>query len=133
MPFFTKKDIGRIYVIRIILPNNTAVYKIGMCHSNRSTDRMMEILRSWFNKYRFIPYSKLKLDMATTNVDAIEKHIHKMLKHRQFIPNEDVQGKTEMFTGIDETKVLQFIKHCKDKEVPKILDTEYEKIGKMIL
>ncbi len=110
--FATRKDIGRVYVIKIILPDLAVVHKIGMCHSNRSVDRMMEILRSWFSKYRFVPYTELRLDMESNYPRQIESHIHKVLSHKQFIPNEKVSGGKEMFTDVDEFRVIQYLKHC---------------------
>jgi len=43
MSFFKRKDIGRVYVVKMVLPGGAIIHKIGMCHSNRATDRMMEI------------------------------------------------------------------------------------------
>lgn len=112
MSFFKRRDIGRVYVIKLTLPGNTVVHKIGMCKSSRSVDRMMEILRSWFVSYRFVPHTELKLDMETDEPLEVEQHIHKVLAHKQWIPNNKVSGGTEMFTGIDEFRVIQYLRHC---------------------
>lgn len=110
MPFFVRQTIGRIYVIKIVLPESFTVYKIGMCNSDRSTDRMMEILRSWFVNYRFVPYTELKLDMKCDNAGKLEKYLHKVFQIFEFEPNYPVQGHTEMFTGLNEQRLLWFIK-----------------------
>lgn len=133
--FFKRKDIGRVYVIKIVLPDGTIVHKIGMCKSNRSTDRMMEILRSWFMKFRFVPYAELKLDMETGRPLEIEQHMHKILKHKKYAPGEKVSGGTEMFTDIDEFRVLQYLRHCDDNLFDNPLglsNIDYEHLGQLI-
>jgi len=114
MAFFKRNDIGRLYVIKIVLPDDTVVHKIGMCHSNRATDRMMEILKSWFISFRFVPYAELKLDMQCQNALVIEKYIHSVLRPVSFEPNHKVQGHTEMFVNINEARLLWFIKACEN-------------------
>jgi len=110
MSFFTRQDIGRIYVVKLVLPDDTVVHKIGMCHSDRSTDRMMELLRSWFSYFRFVPYTELRLDMQCQNANKIESYLHKVLKPVAFEPNFKVQGSTEMFVEVDERRLLWFIR-----------------------
>ena len=110
MAFFNRQDIGRIYVMRMELPDSTVVHKIGMCNSDRATDRMMEILRSWFIQYRFVPYTELKLDMETGYPKELEQLIHRILAPLQFIPNKKVSGGTEMFTDINEFRLLHYIR-----------------------
>jgi len=135
MAFYTKKDIGRVYVIKMIMPDDTVVHKIGMCHSHRATDRMMEILRSWFNSFRFVPYTELRLDMECNNPLAIEQYIHGILDPVGFIPNFKVQGSTEMFTDIDEARLLWFIKAVgkgKNTEMPKLTEEQNLTICKLL-
>lgn len=135
MSFFKRQDIGRVYVIKMILPGDVIVHKIGMCNSNRSTDRMMEILRSWFTKLRYVPYSELKLDMETGRPLEIEAHIHKCLGHKKFTPTEKVSGGTEMFTDIDEFRVIQYLKHCNDTVFDNPLglsDLDYKHLGQLV-
>lgn len=108
MAFFERQDIGRVYVVKLILPDETVVHKVGMCHSSRATDRMMEILRSWFTAFRFVPYAELRLDMQCNNAMQIESYLHKILKSNAFEPDFKVQGSTEMFIDIDENRLLWF-------------------------
>jgi Mlc titration factor MtfA (ptsG expression regulator) len=94
----------------MVLPDGTVVHKIGMCNSNRSVDRMLEILRSWFMKFRFIPYTELRLDMECPDPQKLEKHIHEILAEKQFIPNHKVEGGTEMFVELNEQRVLHYLR-----------------------
>lgn len=96
---------------------------------------MMEILRSWFVKFRFVPYSELRLDMGTGRPKEIEAHIHKILRHKQFIPNEAVCGGTEMFIDIDEFRVIQYLKHCNDTlfdQPLNLTEEDYRHLGEFL-
>lgn len=135
MAFFERKDIGRIYVIKMVLPDGDVIHKIGMCKSARSTDRMMEILRSWFMAFRFVPYTELRLDMHTHKPKEIEAYIHRILDHKRYRPAHDVSGHTEMFAGINEFRVIQFLKQCKDAEFDRpmfLSPSDYSHLGKLI-
>jgi hypothetical protein len=135
MAFFRRQEIGRIYVIKMVLPGNQVIHKIGITNSNRATDRMMEILRSWFSKYRFVPYSELKLDMECGHPRLLESHIHKILERKQFIPNETVSGGTEMFIDIDEFRVLQYLRKFNDRNFDESLnlsDDDHQALCRLI-
>jgi len=114
MTFFTTQDVGRVYVIKMVLPGRVVVHKIGMTNSNRATDRMMEILRSWFTKYRFVPYTELKLDMECGYPKQLEALIHKILRRKRFDPNHKVDGGTEMFVEIDEFRLIEYLRKFND-------------------
>jgi hypothetical protein len=77
----------------------------------------MEILRSWFTKYRFVPYSELRLDMECNFPVELEKHIHQVLASQQFMPNEKVDGGTEMFWGINELRVITYLRNFNENLV----------------
>ena len=135
MTFFSRKDIGRVYVIRMELPDDSIIHKIGMCRSDRATDRMMEVLRSWFNKYRFVPYTTLRIDMETSRPLELEAHMHKMLKAYQFQPSCKVDGGTEMFYGLDEFRLLHYLRVFDDRmfDTPLVLsDEQYKYLGKWL-
>lgn len=110
MTFFKRQDLGRLYVIRMTMPGGEVVHKIGMTHSNRATDRMMEILRSWFNQFRFVPHSELRLDMECSNPAELETYIHHLLAPNQFIPTHKVSGGTEMFVDLNELRLINYLK-----------------------
>ena len=128
-------DIGRVYVIKLVLPDSTVVHKVGMCHSSRSTDRLMEILKSWFNYFRFVPYAELRLDMKCEHPLKIEKFIHKILEPNSFEPEFPVQGRTEMFLDVDEVRLIWFMKSLQNgkySEPPEVDDFETEQLFKLL-
>lgn len=135
MPFFTRQDIGRLYVIRMVLPGGTIVHKIGMTKSNRSADRMLEILRSWFMSFRFVPYTELRLDMQCNNPAALEKHIHDILAPNQYLPDHKVDGGTEMFVELNEARVIHYLKaHVASMYVdpPKLTNSQHNIICRLL-
>lgn len=101
---------GRLYVLKIVTTEDLTINKIGMTHTPRSTDRMMEILRSWFVCYRYVPYCELRLDYETGVPLLLEQHMHKVLEDFKYVPDKKVQGRQEMFTGLDEQEVIDYIK-----------------------
>ena len=134
MAFFTRQDSGRIYVIRMTLPDGLTVWKIGMTQREASLDRMFELLRSWFVRFRFVPYSELRLDMHTGYPKQLEAHIHGILSHKRYTPHMKVEGRTEMFTDIDEFRVLHYLRSFRDDLVPtlNLTDDDYEALGKWL-
>jgi len=130
--FFTRREMGRVYVIRMTLPCGTVVHKIGMTNSDRSTDRVFEILRSWFNSFRYVPYTKLRLDHECYDPLKIEAFLHKVLDRYKYEPGKKVQGHTEMFVGIDELKLIHFIRNIEivHEELTK---NEYSILGNLLV
>lgn len=73
--------------------------------------------------------------METGRPLETEAHIHKCLAHKKYIPTETVSGGTEMFTGIDEFRVIQYLKHCNDTVFDNPLglnDIDYKHLGQFL-
>lgn len=105
-----KSGLGRVYILEVKLSNNQTIYKIGMCNSPRSTDRMMEILRSWFQAYRYVPHTRCRLDYETGVPVLLEKHLHQVLSEWKWVPDKKVDGGQEMFKDIDVEEVISYVK-----------------------
>jgi hypothetical protein len=116
------------------LPDGVVVHKIGMTGSDRTVDRMMEILRSWFTRFRYVPFTLQKLDMVTNYPKELEKHIHQILAHKRFTPHMKVEGRTEMFTGINEFRVLHYLRTFNEDLFPlkPLTATDYKHLGQLI-
>lgn len=110
MTFFKRQEIGRVYVLRIDLPDGSTIHKIGMTNSDRATDRMMEILRSWFNHYRYVPYCEIRLDMECSHPSKLEKFLHNVFESKACPADSKVDGYTELFHGINEFRLLHYMK-----------------------
>lgn len=117
------------------LPDGLVIWKIGMTARESAVDRMMELLRSWFTRFRFVPHSELRLDMHTAWPKQLEKHIHQVLSHKRYTPHMKVEGRTEMFTDIDEFRVLHYLQSFNDDVAPLIGDIDedgYAALGRLV-
>lgn len=144
MAFFTRKrdtqvkddGYGRVYVMKFILDDGTIIHKIGMCHSDRTTDRMMEVLRSFFIKYRYVPRSSIRKNVKTLVPYLLEKHMHELLDKWKYRFDKDIDGNTEMFHNLDEEVVLDYLDNFDYKELlcgKTTMDTDdYDNIRLMI-
>jgi len=106
-----------------------------MTNTPRSVDRMMEILRSWFTAYRFVPYTELRLDMECRDAYKLEQYIHKILFKNQFTPDLKVDGGSEMFADINELRVIQFLKSYNNSsfvDPPKLNEQELDTINRLL-
>lgn len=101
-----KSGEGRVYLLKVLLDDGKIVYKIGMCNSDRSTDRMMEILQSFFKVYRYIPRCELKRDRKATDALDTEQKLHSKYEKYSFKFDKKFGGSTEFFYGINEDEVL---------------------------
>ena len=112
---------GRVYILELTTLNGEVVHKVGMTRSDRSTDRMMEILRSWFQVYRYVPHTSCRLDHETGVPLLLEQHLHEILGDWKWVPDKKVDGGQEMFTDIDVKEVIHYIKYF---DYSLLLDTD---------
>ena len=100
---------GRVYVLRFTLSCGKIVHKVGMCRSARSTDRLFEITRSFFNVYRYSPQVVMKRDKKVIVPLLVEKHLHNILSEWHYTFDKKFGGSTEFFENIDEEILLDYI------------------------
>jgi len=105
----------RVYVLKIKLRCDEPkyVYKIGKTSTGKynkrsSIDRVLEIQRSYYQKYRYTFFCEIKRDRATENAFEIETKLHQMFKEYSFYvsPEKSFDGSTELF-DIEEHKILK--------------------------
>lgn len=102
---------GRIYVIKLVLKDGTEVHKVGMVNTSstsRVTDRMMEILRSFFTVYRYVPYAELRRSKKVRIPYIVENYLHKVLADAKHTFDKKFSGSTECFE-IDEDSFLEHL------------------------
>ena len=104
-----KPKYGRLYVLQITLECGKVIHKVGMTYSDRATDRMLEILRSFFNTYRYIPMCKLRKDKKVFIPLLVEKYMHEILDEWSYTPDKPFDGSTEFFHNLDEQEVLEYL------------------------
>ena len=96
---------GRLYLFYIRF-NDLDLYKVGITFSDRSTDRLMEVLRDIFNKYRFVPYSRILRDKKVYIPRIVERYMHIELDEYRYTFDKKFDGSTEFFTGLDKEYLL---------------------------
>lgn len=110
---------GRVYVLRMVLVDGTVVHKVGMCHSSRSTDRMLEVLRGFHNTYRYVPMCELRRDRQYEVPLLVEKHLHSLLEELSHKFDKKFDGSTEFFSGLDEGMLLDYIDEFTERDLLK--------------
>ncbi len=104
-----KSKYGRLYVFKFTLDNNIVVHKVGMCHSARALDRMMEVLRGFFKAYRYVPRCELRRDKKILIPRLVEKHMHGLLEEWSHTFDKKFDGSTEFFFNLDEEALLEYL------------------------
>lgn len=127
-----QNKVQRVYVIKLILDDGTIIHKVGKASGRSSKERLLQILGSFFDKYRYIPRSSIRLDMSTPVAFLVEKHMHTLLAEYQYTRlDSKVSGYTEMFTDIDEDVLLDYMRNFPYNEllqVKKMKIEDYEAI-----
>ena len=134
MAYLTKLENSRVYVLRITTADNLVIHKIGMCNTSRVTDRMMEILRSWFCSYRYVPTTKLLLNINCVEARCVEAYIHRLLKPLAFAYERKTDGSTEMFCNVNEHRLLWFIRGLDNsmQTIPAVTDEQVIKLSEWL-
>ena len=123
---------GRVYILEVVLDNGEVLHKVGMCHSARSTDRMMEILRAFFNVYRYVPQCRLRRDRKFNVPLAVEKHMHGMLDEWAFEFDKSFAGSTEFFHSIDEEVLLDYFDSFNEVDLLKCQSMDVKTYDKLM-
>jgi len=95
-----------VYIMKFVLEDGSTLYKIGVTHYKREVERMLEILKSFFVKYRYTPMCKLMRFKRFTNAYSTEKILHQDLANYKFTFDKPFSGSTEFFTGLDEVDLI---------------------------
>lgn len=91
-------------------------YKIGKTIKGRETDRLMEIIRGFFIKHRYTPYTKLLRFQSCSNAFEVETKLHRLFKDKKvyFEEKKSFGGSNEFFL-LNEHELLKEY----DKLLPK--------------
>lgn len=119
-----KPGVGTVYIFKMKLRHlDEYVYKIGVCqNTRRPIDRLLEVLRSFWTKYQYIPDVTIKRHSRTDEIFEKESALHYHFGLHQYIPSKATNGSTELFTGIDEEYLLDTYRRCLDGEDVRKLD-----------
>ena len=85
-----------IYIYRLTLEDGTIVHKVGVSSHTNMIVRLLEIVRSFFEVYRYVPECRCKKYRLVKDAYKVEKMIHKELD--RYIFEKPFSGHTEIFT-----------------------------------
>lgn len=102
-----KGNIGKVYIFKLILADDTVVYKIGITTRSKIEDRLGEVLMTFFTKYRYVPRTTVKKFKACEGHLDKEKKLHKMYADYKYIFDKKFSGSTEFFRIEDEKMLVK--------------------------
>jgi len=111
---------GRVYVFELVFEDGTTIYKVGMVNSDsmsRVTDRLMEVLRSFFMQYRFVPSSRIVKAKKFLIPYIVENHLHKLLAELKYKSDKKYDGYDEMFSDVDIDELTSYMDSFQYKEL----------------
>jgi len=130
---------GRVYIFEIELDDGTMIHKVGMVNSDsmsRVTDRLMEVLRSFFMQYRYIPKSRIVKAKKFLIPYIVENHLHKLLAELKYKSDKKYDGYDEMFSDVDIDELVRYMDSFQYRELlvgeTKMDISRYEKIREAV-
>ena len=130
---------GRVYIFELILEDGTELVKVGMVNSDsmsRVTDRLMEVLRSFFMQYRYVPKSRIVKAKKFLIPYIVENHLHKLLAELKYKSDKKFDGYNELFIDIDLDELVSYIDSFEYIELlrgeTRMDVSKYEKISEVI-
>ena len=96
---YANEDLGYVYVMEYKFQTKASsktLYKVGIT-KNQPIDRMLEISRSFFQKRRYIPESKLIRFRKVPDYYKLEQELHKLLIDSKYGFKLKFSGSTEFF------------------------------------
>ena len=101
---FFKRDEGlceqveRLYLLDITFESGMKVVKIGKSSGKHSIDRMLQIQRDYFKKYRTTFLCRIKRDREVKkDVFKIEAELHRFFSDFRYTAKIPFDGSTELF------------------------------------
>jgi len=143
MALFIREDkktsvYGRVYIFELDI-DGEIVHKVGMVNSDsmgRVTDRLMEVLRSYFMVYRVVPRSRIVKAVKVRVPYYVETYAHSLLEGLEYHFDKKFDGCNEFFQGLDEVELGQYLEKFDYRELlsgkQKMDKERYEKISEAI-
>jgi len=93
-----KPQVDRLYLFEIQFKSGLHAVKFGKSSGKDSVDRMLQIQRDYFMKYRWTFLCHIKRDrVVEEDVFKYESELHEFFKDYQFVPEKPFDGSTELF------------------------------------
>jgi len=109
-----------VYIFELELDDGTMIHKVGMVNSDsmsRVTDRLMEVLRSFFMVYRYVPKSRIVKAKKFLIPYIVENHLHKLLAELKYKSDKKWDGYDEVFSDVDIDELVSYMDSFQYKEL----------------
>ena len=121
---------GIVYILILEIGGET-VYKIGVTQRNIE-ERVVEILTSFWRKYRYFPRCETKRFKSTTDIFSKEAALHYHFDKVRYTPEHKTDGSNEFFQIEDLEYLLDVYSRCLGGEDIRKLE-QYVKEGSDVL
>jgi hypothetical protein len=113
--------------MEFIMPDGDVVYKIGKASGRSSVDRMMQIIRDFYFKYKVTPRVKIWRDreVCADKVFEFETMLHKFFVKYRYMPIIPFTGCTELF-DVPLEDIIQAYEAVIEGEKPDFVYTKTE-------
>lgn len=102
-----EKDNNLVYILKVQLATGQVLYKIGVSKEKRHMDRMMEVLKDFFIKYRYVPFTSMKRFRVFPDAYEVERLLHTRYKDCRHTFDKKFCGSTEFFEISDECNLIE--------------------------
>lgn len=89
--------LDRLYILSIRFESDMEVIKIGKSSGKSSLDRMLQIQRDYFKKYRCTFICRIVRDRECEDVYKKESMLHRFFQDYRYYPKVPFDGSTELF------------------------------------
>lgn len=114
----------RVYLLDITFASGMKCIKIGKSSGKSSLDRMLQIQRDYYNKYRVTFICNIKRDRPVDDAFKVETALHKFFQDYKYTPKIAFDGSTELFCIYPEAAV-EALEHILENGVGSLLGYEY--------
>ena len=124
----TTATLDRLYIFSIRFESGMEVVKIGKSSGKSSLDRMLQIQRDYFNKYRCTFICRIVRDRECEEAFKYETALHSFFKEYRYTPKTAFSGSTELFCiSLDAAK--EAYEYILDNGIDSLKDFEYDPSG----
>lgn len=95
--YTTESKQDRVYLLDITFASGMKCVKIGKSSGKSSLDRMLQIQRDYYTKYRVTFICNIKRDRVVEDAFKVETDLHRFFQGYKYTPKIAFDGSTELF------------------------------------
>lgn len=115
----------RVYLLDITFASGMKCIKIGKSSGKSSLDRMLQIQRDYYNKYRVTFICNIKRDRPVDDAFKVETALHRFFQDYKYTAKVPFDGSTELFCIYPEAAV-EALEYILENGVDSLREYEYD-------